>query len=104
MERQDEGGLPVALTSGTISALTTAAKTISVRRIEAISSDGTRNARASSDTASGVETGGRGTNGEQVGAAVTALQDCLILVRRAVLEAAKTDLRVRGVFCTHTIY
>lgn len=94
MERQDEGGLPVALTSGTISALTTAAKTISVRRIEVISSDVIR---ASSDEASAVEAGARDTSGQQVGAGVTALQDCLILVRRAVLEAVMTDLRVRWV-------
>jgi len=65
--------------------------------MEAISSDVIRKTRASGDKASAVEAGGRDTSGQQVGAGVTALQDCLILVRRAVLEAVKTDLRVRRV-------
>ena len=86
VQRQDEGGLPAALTSSTTSALAAIAKTIGARRVAAVASNASNAPHASSDAV---------THGAQYGAGVTALQDCFIFVRRAVLETAKAALQVR---------
>ncbi|CAM9412038.1 unnamed protein product [Ascophyllum nodosum] len=83
----DEGGLPAALTSSTTSALAAIAKTIGARRVAAVASNASNAPHASSDAV---------THGAQYGAGVTALQDCFIFVRRAVLETAKAALQDAG--------
>lgn len=86
--RQDEAGLPPATVASTLSALAATSKSIGDRRIAAITSS-TMRVRSEAPSSEG-----SGKNGG-IGSAVTALQDCLIHARRAVLATTGAALRVR---------
>lgn len=95
--KQDEGGLPPAGSTSTLSALAATAKNIGTRRIAAM--------------ASGVDPGSSGNRRDEdkicftsagevegdvaLSVAITVLQDCLIWARIAALAATGAALRVR---------
>lgn len=95
--KQDEGGLPPAGSTSTLSALAATAKNIGTRRIAAM--------------ASGVDLGSSGDQRDEekmcitsvgqvdgdadLSVAVTVLQDCLVWARIAALAATGAVLRVR---------
>lgn len=81
---QDEGGLPPTGSASTISALLVTTQSIGKRRIAAVASGTT--ADGSGSTQAGYR--------QHIGAAVTALQDCLVCARRAVLATTGAILRV----------
>ncbi len=89
--RQDEGGLRPAGSSALLSSLAETTKSIAIRRAAAVASGGST---AGNDDATQredrAESGARG-----ICAAVTALQDCLVGARRAVLAVTGAALRVR---------
>lgn len=87
--RQDEGGLPPTGSASTIAALAATAQSIGVRRIAAVASANTDDADISNKHGGS----GGGLNGG-IATAVTALQDCLVYARCAILAVTGAALRV----------
>lgn len=93
---QDEGGLRPTGSANTLSALAETTKSIGIRRDAAVSPGGITD---SSDDAT-IQQRATGESGSKsICAAVTALQDCLVCARRAVLAVTGAALRVRNIFC-----
>lgn len=92
--RQDEGGLRPAGSSALLSSLAETTKSIAIRRAAAVASGG---GTASTDDATQKED--RAESARGICAAMTALQDCLVGARRAVLAVTGAALRVRISVC-----
>ncbi|CAM9139039.1 unnamed protein product [Sphacelaria rigidula] len=88
---QDEGGLPPQLTESIVTTLTSTAATMGARRVAAVASSVEEDSTSSSIGEPAAEWG-HGAGGG-IGAAVTALQDCLVWTRRATLAAVGAALR-----------
>lgn len=96
--KQDEGGLPPAGSTSTLSALAATAKSIGTRRIAAMASG--VNPVSSGNRRDGdnelITSVGEGDGDVHFSVAVTVLQDCLVWARIASLAATGAALRVRA--------
>lgn len=95
--KQDEGGLPPAGSTSTLSALAATAKNIGTRRIAAMASgvDAGSSGKRRDEDKIFITSVGEVEGDVDLSVAVTVLQDCLVWARTATLAAAGAALRVR---------